>query len=203
MITKLSAHGVLLVALFVSAAANSTTAAQAQTERSRFLAVVKKEAVTDPVVTMETSKGTFKLQVYKKDAPITSANFIDLVQKGFYNGITFHRYEPGFAIQGGDPKADGTGGYVDPVTHQERRIPLEVKPGNQKLTHSAAGVLGMARAADPNSASSQFYVTLAPAAGLDGKYTVFGKVSEGLEVAMALRKGDKILRATVVEPPSK
>lgn len=176
---------------------------QAQTSRTRLIAATKKEVVTDPIVTMETNKGTLKMRIYKKDAPITASNFIDLVQKGFYNGLTFHRYEPGFVIQGGDPKGDGTGGYIDPKTRSERRIPLEVKNENPNLTHSGPGIVAMARSGDPNSASSQFYITLGPASGLDGKYAVFGKVSEGLDVAMALRKGDKIVKATAVEPAGK
>lgn len=198
--------------LFLLASVISLTAmtdlvqsAQAQNPNGRklLIAATKKEAVTDPVVTLETNKGNIKMQIYKKDAPITSSNFIDLVQKGFYNGLTFHRYEPGFVIQGGDPKGDGTGGYVDPKTRHERRIPLEVKQENAKLTHSGPGILAMARSSDPNSASSQFYITLAPAPALDGKYAVFGKVTEGLDIAMALRKGDKIVKATVLEPASK
>jgi cyclophilin family peptidyl-prolyl cis-trans isomerase len=189
--------------LSLVAAIDLSPNAAAQSERKLLIAATKKEAVTDPIVTMETNKGTIKMQIYKKDAPITSGNFVDLVQKGFYNGLTFHRYEPGFVIQGGDPKGDGTGGYVDPKTHHERRIPLEVKPENPKLLHSGPGMLAMARSSDPNSASSQFYITLAPASPLDGKYAVFGKVTEGLDVAMALRKGDKIVKATVLEPPSK
>lgn len=160
----------------------------------------KKEVSNDPSVVMETNKGTIKMVIYRKDAPITAGNFIDLVQKGFYNGLTFHRYEPGFVVQGGDPKGDGTGGYIDPKTRQERRIPLEIKP---TLKHGAAGMLAMARSSDPNSASCQFYITLAPASFLDNNYAVFGKVTEGLESAMALRKGDKIVKAVVMEPGAK
>lgn len=185
--------GLSLVSLSASFAAPVSFAEPAG---KRLIAAGKKEAVNEPIVTMETSKGTIKMMLYKKDAPITSGNFIDLVQKGFYNGLTFHRYEPGFVIQGGDPKGDGTGGYTDPKTHQERRIPLEVKAN---LLHSGPGMLAMARSSDPNSASSQFYITLAPATPLDGKYAVFGKVTEGLDVAMALRRGDKIVKATVAD----
>src|SRR5882672_9076600 len=87
-----------------------------------------KESVmsNDPTVVVETTKGTIKIQVFKNDAPITANNFLDLVQRGFYNGLTFHRYEPGFVIQGGCPKGTGTGGFVDPSTKRERRIKLEV-----------------------------------------------------------------------------
>jgi peptidyl-prolyl cis-trans isomerase B (cyclophilin B) len=163
------------------------------------LLAAKKSEAAEPIVTMETSKGTIKFRVYKDDAPITSANFLDLVQKGFYNGLTFHRYEPGFCIQGGDPNGNGTGGYIDPKTHNERTIKLETNPNNPKLSHDSAGVVAMARSQSLDSASSQFYFTLGPAKFLDtsgGGYAVFGRVTEGLEVVKALRKGDKIIKVT-------
>lgn len=138
-------------------------------------------------VTMETSKGTVQIALYDKDAPRTAANFAALANKGFYDGLTFHRYEPGFVIQGGDPKGDGTGG-------SGTTIPLETSP---KLLHEK-GVIAMARSNDPDSASSQFYFTLAPAPFLDGKYAVFGKVTSGMDVVEKLRKGDKIISARVV-----
>jgi peptidyl-prolyl cis-trans isomerase B (cyclophilin B) len=157
----------------------------------------------DPVVVMETSKGKIKVDIYESLAPKTAANFIDLVNRGFYNGLSFHRYVPDFCIQGGDPKGDGTGGFIDPKTHQERRIDLETNhnlaAGNAKLRHASKGVLAMARSPEPNSASSQFYFTLAPANSLDGDYAVFGKVkdAESLEVVMNLRKDDKMTKVYV------
>jgi cyclophilin family peptidyl-prolyl cis-trans isomerase len=143
----------------------------------------------DPVVVMETTKGTIKIQVFKGKAPITAGNFLDLVNRGFYNGLSFHRYEPGFVVQGGCPRGTGTGGFVDPATQKERRIQLEVKPD---LKHDKAGVVAMARANDPNSASSQFYFTLAAASFLDMNYAVFGQVIEGLDVMQQLRSGDSM-----------
>lgn len=154
----------------------------------------------DPTVVLETTKGTIKIQVFMNDAPKTGGNFLDLVQRGFYNGLTFHRYEPGFVIQGGCPKGTGTGGFIDPETGKERRIELEVKPN---LKHNAAGIVAMARANDPNSASSQFYITLGGASFLDMQYAVFGKVVEGLENAQALRAGDKMTSVTVLEGATK
>lgn len=139
-------------------------------------------------VLMETSKGPIKFELFEDLAPVTSTNFASLVEKGFYNGLTFHRYEPGFVVQGGDPLGNGTGG-------SGKTIPLEVTPA---LKHDAAGVVAMARSSDPNSASCQFYFTLAPAAFLDTKYAVFGKVTEGLDNMMALRRGDAIKSATIV-----
>ena len=145
-------------------------------------------------VTIKTSKGTIKAELRNDLAPITAGNFADLAGRGFYDGLTFHRYEPNFVIQGGDPVGNGTGGFIDPATGRERTIPLETHP---ELKHDSAGVLAMARSQDPNSASCQFYITLAPASFLDRNYAVFGKVTEGLEVVQELRKGDKIEKITV------
>ena len=135
---------------------------------------------------LETQKGTIKFELYETEAPITTKNFIDLTNKGFYNGLTFHRIEPGFVIQGGDPKGDGTGG-------SGKNIPLEIAP---TLTHRK-GAVGMARSQEPNSASSQFYICLEDAKFLDKNYAIFGLVTEGMEVAAKIRKGDKILKATI------
>ncbi|RMF91256.1 MAG: peptidylprolyl isomerase [Methanobacteriota archaeon] len=134
---------------------------------------------SNPIAVVQTNKGEFRFELYEKEAPITVANFIGLAESGFYDGLTFHRYVPGFVIQGGDPRGDGTGG-------SGKTIPLEVTP---ELTH-VEGAVGMARSQDPNSASSQFYITLAPAHHLDGSYAVFGRVTEGMEVVRSLRKGD-------------
>jgi peptidyl-prolyl cis-trans isomerase B (cyclophilin B) len=138
-------------------------------------------------VVFDTTKGIFRAELFEEQAPVTAQNFIDLTQKGFYNGLTFHRYEPGFVIQGGDPSGNGTGG-------SKHTIPLEV---SKNLKHDGAGVLAMARSSDPDSASSQFYITLRDTPHLDGSYAVFGKVTEGLENALALRAGDKMTSVTV------
>jgi cyclophilin family peptidyl-prolyl cis-trans isomerase len=136
---------------------------------------------------IETDKGQITVELYEDKAPITSSNFIDLVQRGFYDGLKFHRYEPGFVIQGGDPFGNGTGGFRDPATGRERTISLEVSP---ELKHGPAGALAMARSQNPNSASSQFYITLGQAAFLDMQYAVFGRVTEGMDVVNQLRAGD-------------
>ncbi len=148
-----------------------------------------------PVVALKTTRGTIKIEIFKDKAPLTSANFIDLVRKGFYNGLTFHRYEPGFVIQGGDPTGSGTGGYLDPHTGKPRTINLEIGSG---LSHYRAGIVAMARSCDPNSASSQFYITLAPQTFLDKQYAVFGEVTEGLPAVMQLREGDRMVSATTL-----
>ena len=143
---------------------------------------------------IETNKGTITAELYEDKAPITSANFIDLIERGFYNGLKFHRYEPGFVIQGGDPRGNGTGDFTDPQTGRKRTIKLEVSP---ELKHGEAGALAMARSNDPNSASCQFYITLGPAAFLDMNYAVFGRVLDGLDVVKQLRAGDTMSGVTL------
>jgi cyclophilin family peptidyl-prolyl cis-trans isomerase len=140
----------------------------------------------NPTAIIVTNKGEFRFELYADGAPVTVENFIGLAQSGFYDGLTFHRYEPGFVIQGGDPRGDGTGG-------SDKMIPLEV---STDLKH-VKGALGMARSQDPNSASSQFYVTLEPSHFLDGNYAVFGMVTEGMDVVSSLRAGDRMEKVTI------
>lgn len=137
----------------------------------------------------DTTKGPLVVALAEDDAPLTTANFIELAESGFYDGLTFHRYEPGFVIQGGDPSGNGTGG-------SKKTIKLEISP---KLRHDSAGVMAMARSSDPDSASCQFYFTLGPAPFLDDGYAAFGKVTSGLDAVLALRKGDKINTVTISE----
>jgi cyclophilin family peptidyl-prolyl cis-trans isomerase len=131
---------------------------------------------TNPVAIVETSMGTFKIELFADKAPHTVQNFIDLVNRGFYKNMIFHRVVAGFVIQTGDPTGTGRGG-------SEKSIKLEIHPD---LKHDRAGIVGMARSQDPDSATSQFYITLGPAPHLDGKYAIFGRVIEGLEVVMAI-----------------
>ena len=129
---------------------------------------------------IETSKGTIKFELYETDAPITTSNFIGLADKHFYDGLKFHRVEPNFVIQGGCPLGTGTGS-------SDKKIKLEISPN---LKHGDAGAVAMARSQDPNSASCQFYITLAPTPFLDGNYAVFGRVTDGLDVVKNIRVGD-------------
>jgi cyclophilin family peptidyl-prolyl cis-trans isomerase len=188
--------GIALVLAIVAAAGPLMVGTQPANAAPSELKQKGNKQMNDPVVVMETNKGVIKVEIFKSDAPITSNNFLDLVQKGFYNGVTFHRYEPGFCIQGGDPTGTGTSGYIDPGTGRERTIKLEIAPNHK---HSEAGMIAMARTNDPNSASSQFYFTLGPASFLDGQYAVFGKVIEGLNVVKELRKGDKMTKVSMLE----
>ncbi len=140
-------------------------------------------------VIIETEKGTMRAQLFTEQAPITTENFIKLAESGFYDGLVFHRVEPGFVIQTGDPKGNGNGG-------SDKTIPLEIHPD---LSHDGPGVLGMARSQDPNSASSQFYITLNAARFLDKNYAVFGKLVDGTDVPAEIRVGDKMTKVTVVQ----
>jgi len=141
---------------------------------------------SNPVMTFVTTKGTFKAEIFQDKAPISAANFLKLVNSGFYNNLSFHRYVARFVIQGGDPKGDGTGG-------SDETISLEIVKG---LTH-VKGSLGMARTMDPDSATSQFYVSLDDIHQLDGQYAVFGQVLEGMDVVLQLRQGDRMTKVTV------
>ena len=154
--------------------------------------IKKNSEIKERIAVIETNKGIFKFQLYEEKAPITTKNFIELAESGFYDGLKFHRYVPGFVIQGGDPQGTGMGG-------SGKTIPLEI---NKDLRH-IEGALGMARSQDPNSASSQFYVTLADTPHLDDNYAVFGLVTEGMDIVKQLREGDKMLKVKIDLPNDK
>jgi peptidyl-prolyl cis-trans isomerase B (cyclophilin B) len=175
-----------------------------------------------------TVKGTpITMEIDGVNAPVTAGNFVDLVDKKIYDGLVFHRVvrQPSpFVVQGGDPQGRdpnvaierlGTGGYTDPNTNQERSIPLEIKANNgttpygktfemaglsekPKLRH-VRGALAMARSAYPDSASSQFYITLADLSFLDGNYAVFGTIKEGMDTVDKIQQGDRIESARVTQ----
>ncbi len=126
------------------------------------------------VIEMENGK-KIKLELYPEAAPRTVANFEGLVKSGFYDGLTFHRIIPGFMIQGGDPLGNGMGGAPDKIVGEFRAN------GHDNPIKHERGVISMARAYDPNSASSQFFIMHADAPHLDGQYAAFGKVTEGMD----------------------
>jgi len=146
------------------------------------------------VITLEKG-GEIRIEFFPQDAPKTVQNFIDLAGKGFYDGTTFHRVEPGFVVQGGDPLSktlkpgDPRIGTGDPG-HR-------VKAEFNKRKHDR-GVVAMARSDDPDSAGSQFYITLAPAHFLDGQYTVFGRVVSGMNVVDTIKVGDRVKTIRIV-----
>ena len=140
----------------------------------------------------DTSMGTFKVELFEQRAPITTKNFIDLVEKKFYDGLIFHRVIEGFMLQGGDPEGTGRGG-------PGYEIKDEFHPD---LTHEGPGILSMANRG-PNTGGSQFFITVAATPHLDGKHAIFGKVSENLDLVMQISKvetgaNDKPLTDVVV-----
>lgn len=130
----------------------------------------------NPVVTIETNRGVIKVELYPEIAPNTVNNFVSLVRKGFYDGTIFHRVIPGFMIQGGDPEGTGMGG---PGYHIKGEFAAN---GVENPIKHVRGVISMARAQDPDSAGSQFFIMHADAPYLDGQYAAFGKVVSGMEV---------------------
>ncbi len=137
------------------------------------------------MLVIETQYGTIEAELYPSDAPKTVARIIELTEAGFYNGLAFHRVVPGFVVQGGDPKGNGTGG-------SGKNLPAEFN-SKQHLE----GTLAMARAQDPNSADSQFYISLGRHPHLDGSYTVFGMVTKGLDAVKKIKQGDKMTKVSI------
>ncbi len=140
-------------------------------------------------IRIATTHGDIVFSLFPDDAPLHSAAFIKLAEAGFYDGLKFHRVEPGFVVQGGDPKGDGTGG-------PGYNLKAEFNPRPH-----LRGTVAMARATSPDSAGSQFYICLDDARFLDSQYTVFGQMSQGFEALDAIRRGDAITKVTV-EPLS-
>jgi peptidyl-prolyl cis-trans isomerase B (cyclophilin B) len=132
-----------------------------------------------------TKKGDIVFRFYPREARQHSAAFIKLARAGFYDGLAFHRVEPGFVIQGGDPKGNGTGGPGYTLDGEFSDLP------------HVRGTVAMARAGNPNSAGSQFYICLGDARFLDKQYTVFGQTVEGQDVAQAIRVGDVMEKVTI------
>jgi len=144
---------------------------------------VKKPAA---VITMEKG-GEFRIEFYEEDAPKTVENFVTLAKKGFYDGLTFHRVHPNVLVHGGDPRGDGTGGPG-----------YAIKAEFNKQKH-VRGAVVMARLLSPDSAGSQFYIMLADVSDLDGQYTVFGRVTSGMDVVDKISIGDKMKTVKIVE----
>ena len=133
--------------------------------------------MANPIITIQMKNGgTMKAELYPEIAPETVKNFVDLASKGFYNGLIFHRVIPGFMIQGGDPEGTGMGGPGYCIKGE-----FSANGFRNDLKHTR-GVLSMARAMDPNSAGSQFFIMHEDSPHLDGQYAAFGKVIEGIEV---------------------
>jgi peptidyl-prolyl cis-trans isomerase B (cyclophilin B) len=218
-----------------TALATETTAATGATGTSEATPVSAATVASNPKMTnlptlqgkatvVMTVKGSpITIEVDGTNAPITAGNFVDLVQRGVYDGLVFHRVirEPQpFVAQGGDPQgkdpkfpADrlGTGSFIDSKTGKARYIPLEIKPQGAAepvygkpieqppvLAHKR-GAIAMARSQMPDSASSQFYFALADLGFLDGNYAVFGNVTQGMDVVDKIQQGDRIDSAKVTQ----
>jgi cyclophilin family peptidyl-prolyl cis-trans isomerase len=139
-----------------------------------------------PLLRVETPYGPVTIKTYPDDAPKTVARITELAREGFYDGLTFHRVVAGFVVQGGDPTGTGRGG-------SGQTLPPEFNDHKHVL-----GTVAMARAQDPNSADSQFYISLDRNPHLDGKYTVFGQVVDGIDAVLQIRQGDPMLRVEVL-----
>jgi peptidyl-prolyl cis-trans isomerase B (cyclophilin B) len=179
-------------------------------------------------VVLQVKGAAITIELDGTNAPLTAGNFVDLVQKGVYDGLVFHRVvrEPQpFVVQGGDPQGKkpdfpitslGTGGFVDPATGRPRNIPLEIKPRGAAeplysqtfpqarvtvppMLQHTRGAVAMARSQSPDSASSQFYIALADLPFLDGSYAVFGYVTSGMEVVDQIQQGDRIESAKITQ----
>ena len=138
------------------------------------------DSMNKATITMENGE-KIHIQLDDEQAPITVENFVELVQDGFYDGLTFHRIEPGFVIQGGDPQGNGTGGPGHTIKGE-----FKANGVNNTISHER-GVISMARAQDYDSAGSQFFITLDDATFLDGQYAAFGTVDEeSMEVVDAI-----------------
>jgi len=137
-------------------------------------------------IKIETKNGDMIIELYPDSAPNTVANFKALAGKGYYDGLTFHRVIAGFMAQGGDPDGTGMGGPGYKV---------KAEFNDRKHVH---GTMAMARSSDPDSAGSQFYICFAPAPHLDGQYTVFGQVTEGLDVLDQIKQGDLMIKVSVL-----
>jgi peptidyl-prolyl cis-trans isomerase B (cyclophilin B) len=150
------------------------------------------ELTIDPTLTyhvkMETNRGTIELELYAKQAPLTVNNFVFLAREGFYDGVKFHRVINNFMIQGGDPTGTGAGGPGYKFIDELKTNPLKHE----------TGTLSMANAG-PNTNGSQFFITHSPQPHLNGKHTVFGKVTAGMDVVNAIRQGDVMTKVAVLE----
>ncbi|MCM0605109.1 MAG: peptidylprolyl isomerase [Xanthomonadaceae bacterium] len=146
---------------------------------------IDSNGLSKATATLTTTKGVVKFKFYTQDAPATVKRIVELINSGYYNGLTFHRVVPGFVVQGGDPTGTGSGG-------SGQKLKAEFNDRKHML-----GAIAMARTADPNSADSQFYITLGTHPHLDHQYTVFGQVTEGMEVVQKIQMGDKMTTVTI------
>jgi cyclophilin family peptidyl-prolyl cis-trans isomerase len=163
-----------------------------------FIAAVKGQAA--PIIVVETTKGAFAFETYPADAPVTVAHIIDLVKRGFYDGQRVHRAQPGFVVQWGDPRSRDLAREADWGRGDEASsgTPIGVAEMPKTRKHTA-GAVAMAHMGNPARGDSQIFVTLADHPELNGKYTVFGHIVAGADVAARLERGDVITRMSLRE----
>lgn len=186
------AHALVALAVFVAAGCSTTdkgSTSGGSTSGGKYAKAPAQalDATKTYAATIVTSKGTIELSLDAKAAPITVNNFVFLAREKYYDGLVFHRVEAGFVIQTGDPAGDGTGGPGYTIADETNGLKHE------------AGALGMAKSAEPNSGGSQFYITLGAQPSLDNRYTVFGKVTAGMDVVAKIAKGDVMKSVAITE----
>lgn len=166
---------------------NNTTGAHPESTQTNSHPdlTVDANGLSKATVILKTTQGTIKFKFYTQDAPNTVNRIVELINQGFYNGLIFHRVVPGFVIQGGDPQGTGVGGSGQN---------LKAEFNDRKHVE---GTVAMARAQDPDSADSQFYISLGTHPHLDHSYTVFGQVIEGMDVARKIQVGDKMVSVII------
>lgn len=180
---------VVFLGLFLISSSFSATKKVNKSESVAKTSINKSQSTKDKGTKMQTANARIKttsgdivFTFFPDVAPKTTARIQELIKQGFYNGLTFHRVVPGFVIQGGDPTGTGGGG-------SGQKLPAEFS----KTIKHERGSLAMARTSDPNSADSQFYIAMGPFPHLDGQYTIFGKVTEGLDIVEKVKQGDKMI----------
>lgn len=165
--------------------------------KRKWIKIIKKRGKLNdknPIVTFETTAGTITAELYPEIAPNTVNNFISLINKGFYDGLIFHRVIKGFMIQGGDPDGVGTGGPGYSIKGE-----FAINGVENNLKHTA-GVLSMARSMMPDSAGSQFFIMHKDAPHLDGQYAAFGKVTDGMDTVNAIAETETDYSDAPLEP---
>lgn len=173
---------IVILAAFMSSCLNTNN--EKRTTKS-VLKVARSKSSNSKVARIKTVHGDIVFKFYPEAAPITTKRIQELISDGFYNGLTFHRVIPHFVVQGGDPKGNGTGG-------SGKKIVAEFN----SYSH-IPGTVAMARSRNINSADSQFYISLGTHPRLDNKYTVFGQVTTGLDIANKIKAGDKMISVTL------
>ena len=195
MIARWLAVGVVVLGLAATIESHAQTTAPPKTPATQGKTPLPSQGKQETAVITLEKGGEIVLEFFPADAPKHVENFITLAKKGFYDGTTFHRVEPGFVIQGGDPLSKtlkpgdpkiGTGGPGHKVKAEFNKRPF------------VRGILGMARSQDPDSAGSQFYIMLGDAPHLNGQYTAFGRVVKGMDVVDTIRPGDRMKSVKIV-----